>query len=113
MTAIDDLRNLDTALDSAVTGWIGYNWPTTSKTGERGLEAVKVLRRRLYRQWGESCALRSRLSRALDDLSGTRDANVWLTDELEKTEQQNLSLNQKVTELEGRLAELSCKVIAR
>ncbi len=87
MSAIDDLRNLDTALDSAITGWIGYAWKATTKTGERCLAMVAQMRERHYKAWGINCALRARLARALDDNDGLRDGNARMTAEIEALEE--------------------------
>ncbi len=87
MAAIDDLRNVLTALDSALTGWIGYPFPSTTKTGQRALEFVAELRKRRYRDWGENIALRARLARALADNDGLRDCNAQLTDEMMRLEE--------------------------
>ncbi len=87
MSALDDLRNVLTALDSALTGWIGYPFPSTTKTGEQALKLVAELRKRRYRDWGENCALRGRLARALADNNGLRDCNAQLTEEVMRLEE--------------------------
>ncbi len=84
MSAKDDLRELENALDGALHGWFMPSslFPST-KTGARCLEHLKLLRQRLYRSWGENLALRARLRQALRDVDGLRSANQLLTNELE------------------------------
>ena len=86
MSALDDLRNLETSLDAAITGWIGYNWKPTTVLGGKCSEMVSAMRRRHYKAWGENCALRARLSRALDDNDGLRDGNASMTAQIEELE---------------------------
>lgn len=86
MAALEDLRNVATALDSALTGWISYPFPSTTKIGALALQMVATLRQRRYRDWGENCALRARLARALADNTGLRDCNRVLTDQVLRLE---------------------------
>jgi len=81
--ASDDLRDLRDYLDAILTGWIGARVKARTVAGAESLTLARELRGKFYRQWAEGCVLRGRLSRALVELDGLRDANALLTDELE------------------------------
>jgi hypothetical protein len=97
VSALDDLRNVATALDSALTGWISYPFRSTTKVGEQALQMVATLRQRRYKDWGENCALRARLGRALADNNGLRDCNRVLTDQVLRLEAQRPTVTRDVT----------------
>lgn len=85
MSAAQDLRDIRDAIDGMLVGWIGWRQKLSTKAGAECLDMVNEARRRLYKSWGENCALRTRLAAALREVDGLRATNELLTNTLDNS----------------------------